>query len=146
MCSGVQVTSYCTFLEVRQYLWLWTSPLLAAMKSFAQREFRWHDRIPRTHLISPNRPKGLPSNATANRIRYLVLYEIYGKISFYSLRTLYPDKERYCALLGISLYFGFFFLNQGLCCSGYIIHVETDTCRLYPRWIPPNSMMLSYMK
>lgn len=95
-----------------QSLWLWTAPLLAEMKSFAQRKFGWRDRIPRTRLISPTRLRGLPSNATATRIRYLVLFEIYGKISFYSLRTLYPDKDRYCVLLGISPYFRVFFLNQ----------------------------------
>jgi hypothetical protein len=38
---------------------------------------------------------------------------IYGKISFYSLQTLYPDKDRYCVLLGISHYFRGFFLIKG---------------------------------
>jgi len=73
MCSGVQVTIYCTFMEMLQSLWLWTAPLLPEMKSYAQRWFGWHDRIPRTRLISPIRLRGLPSNATATRIRYLVL-------------------------------------------------------------------------
>lgn len=91
----------CTLLATRQSVWLWTDRLLAEMKSFAQRKFGWHDRIPRTRLISPNRLMGLSYNATATRIRYLVLYGIYGRSSFYSLRTLCPDKGRYCVLLGI---------------------------------------------
>jgi hypothetical protein len=34
MCSRVQVTTYCTFPEMLQSLWLWTARLLAEMKSF----------------------------------------------------------------------------------------------------------------
>lgn len=127
-CYGVEVRDFPRNAAVSVAA---TMLLLAEMKSCVQRKFQLHDRIPRTRVISPNWLMGPSYNATAFRIRYLVSREIYGKISFYSLWTLCPDKDRYCNLLGISPRFSglslfLFPYNHGFYSITCMRHVETD--------------------